>query len=47
MTTTAPGARGRPLQRLQGGCHGGAVRFAIETDPAGIPVRATVGAGMA
>ena len=27
-----PGARGRPLQRLLGSCHCGAVRFAIETD---------------
>ena len=30
--TAAPGASGRPLQRLQGSCHCGAVRFAIETD---------------
>ena len=34
----------RPLQRHEGSCHCGAVRFAIETD---FPVRATVGAAMA
>lgn len=31
-TTAAPGANGRAMQRLQGSCHCGAVRFAIETN---------------